>query len=291
MRSSAGRNRPPRRSGTGAGPRRSRRSIPATVPAKRGSFGGQEADLRHQQQPRLDVRAAEAVHEAVAPRVPGAALDRRADLVGAVLPERARAPAATMRRNAREPVAGSPAHERGGRVHALARAQLPHARVRRRIDAIGLLADALETREVLHRRGTQQAAVEEGLRRGQHDVAIDVVLQVLERLVADAHRAHAAIAGERRDLVLLEARARARCRTPAAGARPARGRRCSRDSAGNAPSCRLRTASSARARRRTRRAASSSDSPSSVRCRAPPECWWSSRRRWRPSPRKCRASA
>ena len=37
--------------------------------------------------------------------------------------------------------------------------------------------------------------VEEGLRRAEDDVAVDVVLEVLDGLVADAHRPHAAIPG------------------------------------------------------------------------------------------------
>jgi hypothetical protein len=42
----------------------------------------------------------------------------------------------------------------------------------------------------------QQAVVVKGLRRAQHDVAVHVVLEVLLRLVAHAHRAHAAVAGQ-----------------------------------------------------------------------------------------------
>jgi hypothetical protein len=44
----------------------------------------------------------------------------------------------------------------------------------------------------------QQPVVVEGLRRAEHDAAVDVVLEVLVRLVAHAHRAHAAVAGRAR---------------------------------------------------------------------------------------------
>ena len=51
---------------------------------------------------------------------------------------------------------------------------------------------------------TVQGDIVEGLRRAEHDVAVDVVLVVLEGLVADAHGPHAAVAGEARHLALVE---------------------------------------------------------------------------------------
>ena len=43
---------------------------------------------------------------------------------------------------------------------------------------------------------TQQPVIEECLRRCEYRVAVHVVLVMLVRLVADAHRTHAAIAGK-----------------------------------------------------------------------------------------------
>ena len=67
----------------------------------------------------------------------------------------------------------------------------------------------------------EQAMVEERLRRAEDDVAVHVVLEVLEGLVADPHRAHAAIAGQRRHQALGQRLARGRCRTAAGRGRRA----------------------------------------------------------------------
>ncbi|MNS82515.1 hypothetical protein D3C72_1162620 [compost metagenome] len=58
----------------------------------------------------------------------------------------------------------------------------------------GAIADLLERVEVLDGAGPQHPLVKEGLDQRQDDLAIDVVLQMLVRLIADAHRLHAAIA-------------------------------------------------------------------------------------------------
>ena len=55
----------------------------------------------------------------------------------------------------------------------------------------------------------RQAAVEEHVGRGENRRAVHVVLHLLGGLVAEAHRAHAAIAGERGDRPLLRHRAAA----------------------------------------------------------------------------------
>ena len=47
-----------------------------------------------------------------------------------------------------------------------------------------------------------EACVEEQPRDAEHHLAVDVVLDVLERLVADSHRAVAVVAGEVRQLSL-----------------------------------------------------------------------------------------
>ena len=51
--------------------------------------------------------------------------------------------------------------------------------------------------EILDRTGTEQPLVVEGLDQRQDDLSVDVVLKVLASLIADAHRLHAAIAGDR----------------------------------------------------------------------------------------------
>ena len=63
----------------------------------------------------------------------------------------------------------------------------------------GALADPLQALELDASRTGQKPGVEERLRGREHRVAVDVVLDVLERLVAGPHRAHAAVARERRD--------------------------------------------------------------------------------------------
>jgi hypothetical protein len=79
-------------------------------------------------------------------------------------------------------------------VHRRPRAELPEAGVGLVVHGEGAVAHRLQGVEVLHRAGAQQPLVEEGLDQRQDDLAVDVVLVVLVRLVADAHRAHAAIA-------------------------------------------------------------------------------------------------
>ena len=78
-------------------------------------------------------------------------------------------------------------------MHAGARAQLPHAGVGLVVQQPGLLAHRFQSREVRGVGATKETVVVEGLRRAENDVAVDVVLEVLVRLVADAHRAHAPV--------------------------------------------------------------------------------------------------
>ena len=89
-------------------------------------------------------------------------------------------------------------------MHARARAQLPHPGVGLIVEAPGLLAHAFELGEVAQVGTTEQPMVEERLRRAENDVAVHVVLEVLEGLVADPHRTHAAIARQRRHQALGE---------------------------------------------------------------------------------------
>ena len=215
----------------------------STVPAKRGSSGGRKPDLRHQQESCLDVLAAETLHEAAARRIEGALLDRAADFRRAILPEPRALRQLAMRRDPREPVAGRPAHQCRRRVHALARPELPHARIRGRIHAVGLLAHSLEPDEVLRR--SRGAAAGDRKRTAPPPARRCRRRRAASARMPGCRLAPAPCRGSRRARRSPAPRAcaRARFRRPAAGGRPAPGRRCSRDSAGSAPSCRLRRAS------------------------------------------------
>src|SRR5947207_532284 len=73
-------------------------------------------------------------------------------------------------------------------------AQLPYPCIGLGVKLECLLADPFELREIVAARRAQKTLVEESLRRGQHRMAIGVVLDMLVRLVADAHRAGPAVA-------------------------------------------------------------------------------------------------
>ena len=153
-----------------------------------------QADFGHQEDAGIQLAPAKALGEYAALGVPRA----REDLVAHAL--RVAAPvlgALGQLQGARyfcQPVARRPAHQRRRGVDACARAQLPHAGVRRAVDLHRQLADALQPRELGRAGGLQQALVVKGLRGAQHDVAVHVVLEVLGRLIAHAHRTHAAVA-------------------------------------------------------------------------------------------------
>lgn len=81
-------------------------------------------------------------------------------------------------------------------MDALAAAELPETGVGLVVHLVGAVADTLKGLEILSVRRPQQAFVEEGLHGGQDNLSVHVVLQMLVGLVADAHRSHAAIAGQ-----------------------------------------------------------------------------------------------
>ncbi len=91
-------------------------------------------------------------------------------------------------------------------MHARPRAQFPHARIREVVHAHGLLSHGLERAELRDAGRVQQAPVVKGLRGPEHDVAVDIVLEMLERLVAATHGPLAAVAREVRHKVFIEAR-------------------------------------------------------------------------------------
>jgi hypothetical protein len=70
----------------------------------------------------------------------------------------------------------------------------------------GAFAEHLGAREQGGVAGTRQALIEEQLPRGQDHGAVHIVLRLLIRQVADAHRAHAAVAFQRIDDPLLDVR-------------------------------------------------------------------------------------
>ena len=87
-----------------------------------------------------------------------------------------------------EPVAGRPAQRRGIGVGARARAIFPQPRVgfeRQRERALAQRFEHAIQRFVSH---FGQALVEEHLRRGEHDAAVDVILGLQGRLVAHTNR-------------------------------------------------------------------------------------------------------
>ena len=110
-----------------------------------------------------------------------------------------------MRGDLRQPVAGGPAHQARRGMHPGHGAQLPHPGIGLVVHRERALAHPFEALELHPPRPGEQPAVEERLGRREHRVAVDVVLHVLERLVAGPHRTHAAKARERRHGTLGEA--------------------------------------------------------------------------------------
>jgi hypothetical protein len=87
---------------------------------------------------------------------------------------------------------------------ASAKSAAPRCRRRAVEQRERLLAQPLQARKVVVAGRAQQPAVEKGLRGREHGMAVHVVLLMLVRLIADAHRADAAIARQRIDAALAE---------------------------------------------------------------------------------------
>ena len=95
-----------------------------------------------------------------------------------------------------EPIAGDPAHGRRMRMDALAPAILPRSGVGLEVESARLMPERLET-AIQHRVAhARQPLVDEHVRCAEDDAAVGVMLRLLRCLVADAHRPHAAEAGE-----------------------------------------------------------------------------------------------
>ena len=92
-------------------------------------------------------------------------------------------------------------------MHPRAAPQFPQAGIGLVEAAHGLFAERLQTPEQALVAAPRQALVEEDVRGGQDRRAVDVVLDLPIGLVADAHRPHAAVAGQRSHGALLEHRA------------------------------------------------------------------------------------
>src|SRR3989338_4968891 len=88
-------------------------------------------------------------------------------------------------------------------MHMRRAAQLPQARIRLVVKRGCTLAQRLQPPEQALIAAVPDALVEKQVGRGEHGRAEYVVLDLEMRLVADAHRPHAAISGERADFALV----------------------------------------------------------------------------------------
>lgn len=136
--------------------------------------------------------------------IPGAREDLIAQTIGLLSPMYSPINKAKPPGNAGQAIASHPAHGRRVRVHALAPPVFPWSGVGFEGEATRLGAQrlqAMEQRGIAHAR---QPLVDEHLGGGQDDAAVRVVLQLLGRLIADAHGPHTLEAGEIRGEAFLQ---------------------------------------------------------------------------------------
>src|SRR5207249_5749903 len=164
--------------------------------------GAQEIELVKEEQARVQVLAAESGCEGPALPVPGPIADRRMHRVGARAPRARAVREPDARGDLREAVAPRPAHNTGKSVDALRPAQLPQTGVGLVEERGGPFAELLELAEERLVAAQREPRVEEHVRRGQDRRAVDVVLDLGIRLIADPHRPHPAVAGQRSDFAL-----------------------------------------------------------------------------------------
>ena len=110
---------------------------------------------------------------------------------------------------ARDPgqtVAGGPAHDAGERVHGSPTPELPQSGVGLVEEQRRAPAECFEAREEHRVAAMRQALVEEDVADGENRQAVDVVLDLAERVVAVAHRPHAAVPGQAGDDLLDQGR-------------------------------------------------------------------------------------
>ena len=88
-------------------------------------------------------------------------------------------------------------------MHALPAAIFPQAGVGLVVETPGMFAQCLEAQKLGLGPRLDEAVVEKELRGRQHYRTVDVVLHLLECLVAAADRTHAAVTGQRIDDLLV----------------------------------------------------------------------------------------
>src|SRR5712672_1814804 len=158
--------------------------------------GAQEIELVQEEQARVQILAAESGGEALALRIPRPIADRRMHGVGAGAPRARAVREPDARGDLREAVAPRPAHNAGKSVDALRAAQLPKSGVGLVEERRGPFAELLELAEQRLVAPEREPRVEEHVRRGEDRGAVDVVLDLGIRLIADPHRPHSAVAGQ-----------------------------------------------------------------------------------------------
>ena len=178
---SAGAGRPA--AGSGRSPRRWRRS--GDPPPSRSRARAAAAGWRRgRRPPKVD-------DERSGPRIIRVRVDHRMHAVRLAAPEIGAVVAADRAGDLRQPVAGGPAHHARKGVHGRPRAELPGPGIGLVEHLDGAPPELFEMPEQGRVAGADQAAVEEGVRRGQDDAAIGVVLDLRIGGVADPHRPHA----------------------------------------------------------------------------------------------------
>src|SRR6266516_3557193 len=168
---------------------------------------GEEAELVQAKQARVQGVAVRGGHEAVFRAIPAALADELVDASRVGAPVSGALLEPQVRRDLGQPVASGPAHHAGEGVYARRAAQLPDAGVRLVVQCGGMIPEGLQTAKQHLVAATHQPAVEEHVGRRQNRRAVDVVLHLAVGLIADPDRTHAAIPGERIDLLLFTHRA------------------------------------------------------------------------------------
>ena len=169
----------------------------STCEVARGSSGGEIAEVDCEQERRVELGLAGDLGQRADLVVPAARPEQLGgpplDLAGS-LGELARAERlGDLHRAAR----ARPVHEHGEAVQPAPPAELPQAGVRlveARLDLVEERADDLDARQ--RRDLADEARVEEQAAHREHHLPVDVVLHVLESLVADPHRAVAVVPRE-----------------------------------------------------------------------------------------------
>ena len=179
------------------------RELPANGVAgldEAGIARGQESELGDQEDAGVEIRRAEGAGQGASLFIPAFFENSLAQRARVGRPVFGAVGDFESARNAGEPVAGRPAQRRRIGVRQRAGAIFPQARIGLESMHNGALAKTLEQPEQRFVAHLGQTLVDEHLRRGENDAAVNVVLPLARRLVADPNRAHAEKALEvRRD--------------------------------------------------------------------------------------------